>query len=96
MKVPRILAASVFIVLGLYLLADDVYTILRYGFDINDVASIDSQWGPIDRPTGEHPSFTMLPAYVYAFGLWLLGGLFLVPWRKFGTSYHGRICRGAE
>jgi len=96
MRIARLIAALILFVLGLYLLADDVYTILRYGCDINDMASIDSQWGPIDWPTGERPSFTVVPVYVYAFGFWLLAALMIVPKWIIGKPYRGRMWRGAE
>lgn len=96
MKILRLTAATALALSGLLLFADDVYTLLRYGCDINDMAAFDPQWGPIDWPTGERPGFAMVPMYIYVCGFWLLGALLLMPWRKIGRPYCGRMCRGTE
>jgi hypothetical protein len=96
MRTLRLAAALLLILLGLYVLLEDVHAILRYGCDINDVAAIDPRWGPVDWPTGERPTYAMVPAFVYALGFWVAGALLFVPWPEGRRRYPGRILRGTE
>jgi hypothetical protein len=86
----------VLVTTGLLLLAADIGTIRRYGCDLNDVACIDPRWGPVDWPTGERPTYALVPAFVYAFGFWLAAALLYAPWPEGGKNYRGRILRGTE
>ena len=96
MRTFRLGIVSVLFAMGLLLFLDDLYTILRYGCDINDVAAIDPCWGPIDWPTGEKPTFALIPAYVYSFAFWSVGALILVPQPKKARPREGHVLRGTE
>jgi hypothetical protein len=89
-----IIVSLVLLAVGLAILVFDAYTSCRYGFHMNEVAGITDDGVPIDWPTGERPTFTLIPLSGYAlfFGLAAVGVFSL--WRVVGCAYHGRICRG--
>jgi hypothetical protein len=82
--------------LGLAIVVYDAYVIVRYGFDINDVAGMTDDGGPIDWPTGERPAFASVPAFVYGFVFWLAAAVVFALWPEVGKPYTGRIRRGTE
>jgi hypothetical protein len=94
---------KIFLIVGLVLLAIglviflfDAYTSSRYGFHMNEVAGLADNGEPIDWATGERPTFTLIPIFVYALGFWLAAaGVFSLRFRV-GRCYHARICRGTE
>lgn len=96
LKRLRFIVALALILVGLLVFLDDVHTRLRWGCDSNDVFGIDPHWGPIDWPTGERPGWTYVPAFVYAFGFWIVALLFFVPWPTSPGAYRGRVFRGTE
>jgi hypothetical protein len=82
--------------MGLAVFAFDAYTSQRYGFHVNEVAGITDDGGPIDWPTGERPTFTLIPLVVYAFGFLSAGAGVYAVRSRVGQGYHGRIYRGTE
>jgi hypothetical protein len=51
---------------GLAIFFWDSWTSHQYGFHMNEVAGITADGGPVDWPTGERPTFTLIPFFVYA------------------------------
>ena len=96
MRTVRFITSSLQIILGLLVLFADLEAILRWGCDINEVAAIDPHWGPIDWPTGERPSWALVPAFIYSFGFWLVAALLYVRLPETGRPYRGRVLRGTE
>ena len=82
--------------LGVALFSYDALVLIKCGFDINDVYGITNNGGPIDWPTGLRPSWTFIPAFVYALLLLLAGVLAFVPWPESLRSERSRVWRGTE
>ena len=85
----------VFVAVGLAIFGFDAYTSHRYGVHMNEVAGITGEGDPIDWPSGERPTFTLIPVPVYALGFELAAVGVLSLRQVIGRAYHGRICPGA-
>jgi hypothetical protein len=90
------LTSLVLLAAGLALFFWDAWTSHQYGVHMNEVAGITADGGPVDWPTGERPTFTLIPLFVYAL-------VFLLPAAganalriSVGRGNPGRICRGTE
>jgi len=96
MRKVCVIVSVMFLAAGLAIFVFDAYTSYRYGFHMNEVAGVTDHGEPIDWPTGERPTFTLVPLSVYAllFGLAAVGAFLLR--RVVGSSYRGRIFRGTE
>ena len=96
MKALLAIVACLLIALGLAIVADDLDTILRYGFDTNDVAGFTNTGEPVDWPTGERPLFALPPAYAYGIGFCGLAAALLLIRSTLGNHYCARVLRGTE
>ena len=96
MRTLRLIVTSALILVGLLVFLEDVDALVRWGCDVNDVFAIDPRSGPIDWPTGERPTWTYVPAFVYSVGFWLIALLSFVPWPVTGKADRGRVIRGTE
>jgi hypothetical protein len=96
MRIFRHITSSALIAAGLLLLLADADAVRHWGCHINDVATIDSQWGPIAWPTGEQPDWARIPVFAYTLAFWTTAALLLAPWPKWPSPYRARICRGTE
>jgi hypothetical protein len=92
-KIP-IIVGSLLLAVGAVILAYDVFFIVSYGCDANDVAGVTNDGFIIDWPTGERPVWAQVPAFTYSFGFWLLAAAVFAVWRGMGRVYAGRIWRG--
>lgn len=88
-----IASAILFFAGGLWILGYDSWFIGHFGFDYNDVVYIGGE-DFSDWPTGERPSWTIIPLYVYSIPFFLIGFFILIFRPK--SNYHGRIRFGTE
>lgn len=79
---------------GAAILGFDVLFRCAYGCDVTDVAGV-SQGFIIDWPTGERPTWAMVPAYTYSFGFWLLALAAFIFHSRVGRD-QARIARYTE
>jgi hypothetical protein len=90
------LTSLVLLAAGLALFFWDAWTSHQYGVHMNEVAGITADGGPVDWPTGERPTFTLIPLFVYAL-VFLLPAAGVNALRiSVGRGNPGRICRGTE
>jgi hypothetical protein len=75
MKKFAVFLSSSLLIAGLAILLFDAYTSRKYGFHMNDVAGVTDDGQAIDWPTGERPSFTLIPLAAYALGFCIMAGL---------------------
>lgn len=86
----------VLVAVGLAVFVYDAYTSHRFGVHLNEVAGVTDEGIPIEWPTGERPTFTLIPVYIHALACWpAAAGVFSLRFRV-GNAYQGRICRGTE
>src|SRR5580765_3300825 len=96
MRKAALIVSLILLIIGMAILVFDTYTSHRFGFHVNEVAGVTDDGQPIDWPTGERPTFTLIPIPVYAFAFCLAAGAvfslrFYVP-----RIYSGRMSRGTE
>lgn len=85
--------AILFFGVGLWLFGYDLWFIQYFGFDYNDVIFIGGK-DFADWPTGERPSWTFVPLFVYSFPFFILGLFFILIRPK--PPYRGHIRFGTE
>ena len=90
------LTSLVLLVVGLAIFFWDAWTSHQYGVHMNEVAGITADGAPVDWPTGERTTFTLIPLFVYAL-VFLLPAAGVNALRiSVGRGNPGRICRGTE
>jgi len=87
---------SVLLAIGVLIFAGDLLFALKYGADINDVAFVTSDGMIVDWPTGLRPPLAQVPAFVYAFALFIAAAAFFSVWPQVGKEGAGRVRRGTE
>ena len=90
------LASLVLLAAGLVIFFWDAWTSHQYGFQMSEVAGITEDGGPVDWPTGERPTFTLIPIFVYALAFLLPAAGANALRISVGRGNPGRICRGTE
>lgn len=93
-KTSLLVLAWLLAVVSLVILGYDALFHLQYGCDATDVAGV-SNGDIIDWPTGERPSWALVPAFTYSIGAFLLASVAFGIRRRLG-HYPGRVWRGAE
>jgi len=78
---------------GLWILGYDLWFIRYFGFDFNDVIYLGGE-DFSDWPTGERPSWAIVPLFAYSFPFLIVGFLIFIIRPK--PHYRGRIHLGTE